>query len=49
MKRLRRESRRLLGGVLAAAGALLLLVLGGALAETPHYAQPMPHTVSHAG
>jgi putative transcriptional regulator len=49
MTRLRRDRWTMIGGALAAAGALLLLLAGAALAEGPHYAQPMPHTVSHAG
>jgi putative transcriptional regulator len=51
MTRLRRDVHRLIGRLCFGAAALLAAAAGMAWAEQPgpHYAQPMPHTVSHAG
>jgi putative transcriptional regulator len=38
-----------MGGFRLAAAAVLLMLAGAALAEGRRYADPMPHTVSHAG
>jgi len=49
MTRLRRGSQSTIGALGLAAAALMFVLGGVALAEGRHYAQPMPHTVSHAG
>src|SRR5512147_667166 len=49
MIRLRRDAPLFIGRLCLGAAALLLALAGASWAEKPHYAQPMPHTVSHAG